>query len=89
MVEFLIALIEWFAVMALSSIGIEASGSAHCGTDPTARPAEYREAVLLVNGSDGKSGWVPARGDGCAQWMPIRDPRETPELLSPPLIYNS
>ena len=89
MVEFLIAMIEWFAVVALSSIGIEATDASRCAAEPTARPAEYREAVFLVSESDSKTGWSSVRGDGCGQWMPIRDPRGTPELLSPPLVYNS
>ncbi|WP_291843313.1 hypothetical protein [Maricaulis sp.] len=89
MVEFIIAIIEWFAVVALSSMGIETLEAGNCAADSTGRPAEYREAALLVSDADAKLGWARIRSDGCNQWMPVRDAQEMPELLSPPLVYNS
>jgi hypothetical protein len=46
MIQFLISIIEWFAVVALSSIGIEADAARGCASNPNTRPAEYREAVM-------------------------------------------
>ncbi len=88
MVQFLISLIEWFAMLALSSVGIEASARTECGSNPAPQPAEYREAVMIL--TDGEAaGWNKISLDPCAQWTPIIDNRELPELLSPPLVYSS
>jgi hypothetical protein len=89
MVQFLITLIEWFAIMALSSVGIETSAAGSCASNATARPAEYREASFQLSDPIGKPGWANIADDGCNGWMPVRDRESLPELLSPPLVYNS
>ncbi|MDF1768317.1 hypothetical protein [Maricaulis sp.] len=88
MVQFLISLIEWFAMVALSSVGLDTSASTECGSAPAPQPAEYREAVMVL-GDREPSNWTKISLDPCAQWTPIRDSQELPELLAPPLVYTS
>jgi len=89
MVEFLIALIEWFAVIALSSVGVETTQASQCGSAPAPQPAEYREAIFMASDTEMNAGWTTIRTDDCNQWVTVSDPRETPEFLSPPLVYTS
>ncbi|MFT6460612.1 hypothetical protein [Maricaulis maris] len=89
MIQFLISIIEWFAVVALSSIGIEADAARGCASNPNTRPAEYREAVMGTETPLVKATQVNLLSDPCQQWLPISAPSEVPELLSPPLIYSS
>lgn len=89
MVQFLITLIEWFAIMALSSVGIETSAAGSCASNATARPAEYREASFQLGKPIGRPAWADLANEGCDGWMSIRDREHVPELLSPPLVYNS
>jgi len=89
MIQFLISIIEWFAIVALSSIGIEADAVSGCASGQSAQPAEYREAVMWVDTKTLEA--TPARlvSDPCQQWLPISAPRDVPELLAPPLVYTS
>ncbi|WP_323762730.1 hypothetical protein [Maricaulis sp.] len=89
MIQFLISIIEWFAIVALSSIGIEADAVSGCVSGQSAQPAEYREAVMWVGAVDVKAARTNLMSDPCQQWLPIGDPREVPELLAPPLVYAS
>ena len=89
MIQFLISIIEWFAVVALSSIGIDADAINGCETGRSAQPAEYREAVMWVGTADVKAMRTNLMSDPCQPWMPVSDPRDVPELLAPPLVYSS
>ena len=43
----------------------------------------------MVLGDREPSNWTKVSLDPCAQWTPIRDRQELPELLAPPLVYTS
>lgn len=49
MIQLLVSLIEWFAVLALSSLGIAYAPSESCAAP---EPTEFRQAVV----------WIPADG---------------------------
>ncbi|WP_417485938.1 hypothetical protein [Maricaulis sp.] len=89
MIQFLISIIEWFAVLALSSIGIDADAVSGCTSGQSAQPAEYREAVMWVGATDPKARPASLMSDPCQRWLPISDSRDVPELLAPPLVYTS
>lgn len=89
MIQFLVSIIEWFAVVALSSIGIEADSVSGCASGEPVQPAEYREAVMWVGDFDVKAVRTNLMSDPCQQWVSISDPSEVPELLAPPLVYTS
>jgi len=84
MVQFLISVIEWFAIFALNMFGIEYSPETNCET----HEARVAEVVFLDDGFTAFSDNIISLQD-CAVKATMMNYEDTPLLLQIPHRYDS
>lgn len=85
MIQLIASLIEWLAILALSTIGIEYN------PDPCnpAEPTEYRVIAIAHTGEASAAAYRPAGGDGCGAGEIHRSGEDVFFLPPTPVHYDS
>jgi hypothetical protein len=87
MVHFLISIIEWIAIAALGSMGIEYTPASPCV--PTETGTQPAAMVVYMNGESLVFEPEAARADGCNNATTLLSVDEIPTLLEPVKTHNS
>lgn len=84
MTDFIASIVEWFAILTMSMIGIEYRPPVNCAETA---PAEYREAAFFP----GKDGFSEIResGNDCLSLDINSRSADLPVLLETPVVYES
>ena len=84
MVQVLTSVIEWFAMLVLTSIGIEYEPDA-CQAE---QPTEYRQTATVFY-TDIKAGWDSVNIEDCAGRLLMHTQSEPVYVTSPRIVYDS
>jgi hypothetical protein len=87
MVHFLISIIEWIAIAALGSMGIDYTPASACAPSETA--ARSAAMVVYLDGETLVFEPETARSDGCDNAVTLLNVDHIPTLLEPAKSHNS
>ncbi len=83
----LAALVEWFAIISMSLLGIDYTPAVNCEPDTT---TEYMEAAYILDGNDGlQNASVLVNAGDCASLRIDFERDSTPLFLETPVTYDS
>jgi hypothetical protein len=87
MINFLVSIIEWIAIIALGSMGIDYTPASAC--NPSDTVAQPPAMVVYMNGESLVFEPEATRAGGCDNAISLLNIDHTPTLLEPAKFHNS